>query len=186
MITNREIRELAKQDLRGNWTQPVVVTLVYVAITNVLSLIPAIGFIATLLVGLPLGYSYYLLFLGFVRGAKDDMLPHLFDCFQDYARSFGVAFMVGLYTFLWTLLLIIPGIIKALSYSMSYFISKDHPEYSVDQCITASMRMMDGHKMDLFLLMLSFIGWILLSILTLGIGLLWVMPYMYTSIAHFY
>lgn len=186
MQTNKEIRALARQDLSGNWTQPVLTTLVYTAITAVLSSIPIVGFIGTLLVGLPLGYSFYLVFLRFVRGEKDNMIPRIFDCFQDYGKSFGISFMVFLYTFLWSLLLIIPGIIKSLSYSMSYFISKDHPEYTIDQCITSSMKMMDGHKMDLFLLSLSFIGWILLSILTLGIGLLWVIPYMYTSIAHFY
>ena len=79
-----------------------------------------------------------------------------------------------------------PSIIKALAYSMTYFISKDHPEYSIDECIEASKRMMDGHKGELFILELSFIGWILLSILTLGIGLLWLAPYMDTTIAHYY
>ncbi len=186
MQTNSDIRALARQDLSGNWTQPVLATLVYTLITGAISSIPYVGFIANLLVGLPLGYSFYLLFLKFVRGEKENMVPRLFDCFKDYGKSFGISFMVFLYTLLWSLLLIVPGIIKSLSYSMSFFISEDHPEYSIDECITTSMKMMDGHKMDLFLLILSFIGWFLLSILTLGIGLLWLIPYMYTSIAHFY
>lgn len=187
MIANKEIRALARADLKDNWTQPVLATLVYIAITGVAAnIIPVVGFLITLLIGLPLGYSFALLFLRFVRGGKDNMVQRLFDCFQDYGKSFGTAFMVGLYTFLWSLLFIIPGIIKGLSYGMTYYISKDHPEYSIDDCINASMKMMDGHKMDLFLLELSFIGWALLSILTLGIGMLWVYPYMQTSIAHFY
>ena len=94
--------------------------------------------------------------------------------------------MVTLYTLFWGLLLIIPGIIKSLAYSMTYFISKDHPEYSIDECIEASKRMMDGHKGELFVLYLSFIGWFLLGILTLGIGYLWLIPYMDTTIAHYY
>ena len=86
----------------------------------------------------------------------------------------------------WFLLFIIPGIIKAYAYAMTYYISYDNPELSAEECINRSMKMMYGHKLDLFLLDLSFIGWILLSILTLGVGMLWVTPYMYTSRAKFY
>ncbi len=110
----------------------------------------------------------------------------MFRNFANYKRAFLVPLIVFIYTVLWSLLLIIPGIIKSLSYSMTYFISKDHPEYTINECIEESMRIMKGNKWRLFILQLSFIGWILLTILTLGIGILWLLPYMYITIVHFY
>ena len=93
---------------------------------------------------------------------------------------------MSIYTFLWTLLLIIPGVIKGLSYSMTPFILTDKPELSANEAIELSMKMMDGHKMDLFVLLLIFCGLTLLSVVTLFIGLLWVTPYMYMRLAAFY
>ena len=87
----------------------------------------------------------------------------------------------------WTLLLIIPGVIKSLSYAMTPYILKDYPQLSFNAAIEKSMEMMDGYKMKLFLLILIFIGWFILCILlTLGIGLLWFIPYATTSYAAFY
>ncbi len=84
------------------------------------------------------------------------------------------------------MLLYIPGIIKSYSYAMTYYIAQDEPELSAEKCICKSMDMMKGHKMELFLLDLSFIGWILLCILTGGIALLWVEPYYLSARAAFY
>ena len=94
--------------------------------------------------------------------------------------------LVVIYEFLWTLLLIIPGIIKYYSYAMTKFILLDEPELKYDAAIEKSMEMMKGKKFKLFLLDLSFIGWALLCILTLGIGLVLLVPYMYTARAAFY
>lgn len=202
-----ELKDKALNDLKGNWKQPVLATLVYVLIAAIFSDTPyvkhtytngiqttqtnftvwsGICLLVSLFFILPMAYSYMLIFLDFIRGEKEKIVGKMFGFFKDYGRSFGIMFMVYLYIFLWCLLLIIPGIIKSLAYSMTYYISKDHPEYSIDECIEASKQMMDGHKGELFVLYLSFIGWILLSILTLGIGLLWVTPYMETTIAHYY
>ena len=90
------------------------------------------------------------------------------------------------YTLLWTLCLIVPGIIKSFSYALTPFILNERPELSADEAIELSMKMMDGHKMDMFLLYLSFIGWYLLALLTCCIGFLWLMPYIYTTQAAFY
>ena len=87
---------------------------------------------------------------------------------------------------LWTFLFIIPGIIKAFAYALTPYLLVDCPDLSALQCIKLSNEMMKGHKFDLFYLYLSFIGWILLAILTLGIGMLWLIPYMQTSTASFY
>jgi uncharacterized membrane protein len=106
--------------------------------------------------------------------------------FSDYVRNAVSILLVYLYTLLWSLLFIVPGIIKGLAYSLTPFIVKDNPQLLPNEAINLSMKMMKGHKFDLFYLYLSFIGWIFLAILTLGIGLLWVIPYMQTSMAAFY
>ncbi|MBQ6880003.1 MAG: DUF975 family protein [Bacteroidales bacterium] len=108
------------------------------------------------------------------------------NTFKGYWRNVWGGFLMMLFTYLWMLLLIVPGIIKAFAYSMTPYILKDYPELSANQAINLSIKMMKGHKFDYFYLQLSFIGWGLLSILTLGIGYIWLMPYMYASMAAFY
>ena len=95
-------------------------------------------------------------------------------------------FLMALFTFLWSLLFIIPGIIKMFSYAMTPYILEENPELSAGEAIDRSRAMMKGHKFDLFWLMLSFIGWGILGFLTLGIGYIWLSPYMTTSVASFY
>jgi uncharacterized membrane protein len=90
------------------------------------------------------------------------------------------------YTLLWTLLFIIPGIIKSLSYAMTPFVLRDNPEMKNNEAIELSMKMMDGHKGDLFWLYLTFIGWGILCIFTFGIGYFWFAPYVQASTAQFY
>jgi uncharacterized membrane protein len=84
------------------------------------------------------------------------------------------------------LLLIVPGIIKGLSYSMTWYVLVDNPDMGINDAIDRSRAMMDGRKWKLFCLQFRFLGWVLLSILTCFIGLLWVIPYMQTSLANFY
>ena len=192
MPENRDIRAAALAELRGNWTQPVLTTLVYVivvgAASGLLGMIPFVGSLAaSLLIAAPLGFGFAITFLNFMRGIdRDDMVGKPFMCFQDYGRFLGVSVLTTVYTMLWTLLLIVPGIIKGYSYAMTSFIMHDNPQFTADECIETSMRMMDGNKWKLFLLDLSFIGWALLCCLTFGIGLLWLTPYMQCSRAKFY
>lgn len=91
-----------------------------------------------------------------------------------------------IYLMLWSLLFFIPGIIKMYSYSMTPYILIDQSELSVNEAITKSREMMNGHKMKLFALQLSFIGWFLLSLLTLGLGFIWSIPYYFATEAQFY
>ena len=95
-------------------------------------------------------------------------------------------FLMGLFIALWSLLLVIPGIIKAFSYAMTPYILEENPELSANEAIDRSRAMMKGHKFDLFWLYLSFIGWAILCIFTLGIGYLWLIPYMQAAQASFY
>ena len=112
----------------------------------------------------------------------------LFSTFGDgqLGKYIGLGLLQMLFIFLWSLLLIIPGIIKSYAYSMSYFIQLDNPDMGPKDSITASRKMMKGHKWQLFVMDLSFIGWYIVGILCLGVGVLWVHPYYELSKALFY
>ena len=98
-----------------------------------------------------------------VNGKKPEV-KDAFCGFDDFWSAFKVTFLVGLYTFLWSLLFFIPGIVKAYSYSMALYVLAENPGKSARECIKESMEMTNGHKMELFVLDLSFIGWIILNI----------------------
>lgn len=130
-----------------------------------------------------LGYAVYLMKQYHRQEAS---ISDLFSQFFRFGTGFAQKFLVGLYTFLWTLLFIIPGLIKSLSYAMTPFILADDPNLTASQAITRSRELMNGHKWELFVLSLTFIGWEILGALTLGIGLLWVTPYKNAAYAAFY
>ena len=142
-----------------------------------------VGFLVALLVGCNLQYGFSVGILRFHRN-REETIKEMFSAGfkEDYGRVLGIVLLKTVFIILWALLLIIPGIIKAYSYAMTEFIAEDNPELGPKECIDRSKAMMEGHKMDLFLLDLSYIGWILLGIVTLGIGMLWVAPWM--SMAH--
>ena len=103
-------------------------------------------------------------------------IVNLFEGFKKYWKVFLLHFVTQLYISLWSLLFVIPGIVKSYSYSMAMYIYKDNPELTYKQCIDRSICMMHGHKWDLFCLQLSYIGWLILCVLTGGILCIWVMP----------
>ena len=103
-----------------------------------------------------------------------------------YLKTVCVALLTAIYTFLWTLLLIVPGVIKGLSYFLAPYILVDNPELNAEQAICRSMEMMKGHKMDLFLITLGYVGLSILSVFLLFIPMLWLVPYYLTVYAKFY
>ena len=106
---------------------------------------------------------------------------------ENYLHNVGTMFLTNLFTALWSMLFLIPGIIKAYSYQMVPYILKDHPELSATETITLSRKMMDGNKWKAFLLDLSFIGWLVLGVLTFGLVLVfYTAPYMYSTDAALY
>lgn len=184
MKANSELREEAYVSLEGKWGISALCMLIAWVISAIAGYIPFVGPVAALLL-LPLNYGVAVLFLNSFRGGQVEV-AQLFDGFKDYVRIFTTLLLQGVYTLLWTLLLVVPGIIKGYSYMMTSFILKDEPELKNNEAIEKSMKMMNGHKMDLFLLDLSFIGWAILSCLTLGIGFLFLTPYMNSAHAAFY
>lgn len=193
-ITNYKNRALSA--LENKWGNFVLITFVFgliSGITQVLSgdkdspaILHLIGIVLFIL-ALPLTWGYQTLFLGAVRGG-DATAKDMFEGYNKelFSRVLTTTLLYYVYVFLWSLLLLIPGCIKSYSYAMTPYILKDNPEMKNNAAIEESMRMMDGHKLELFMLDLSFIGWAILSILTCCIGFLWLAPYMNMARVNFY
>ena len=198
MKSNSIIRQETRARLSGNWGKAVIFALVSSILLGAVSSSDAfndarydvwdVAFtLLNIFVGLPLGLGINAAFLNFMRGSELK-LENMFCAFNStlYFRSVVLGVLTSIYTFLWALLLIVPGIIKSLSYSMAPYILLDNPNMSGEEAICESMRMMDGHKMDLFLIWLGYIGLSLLSIFLLCIPMLWIYPYYMSVFAKFY
>ena len=204
MKSINEYKNQAIEALDGNWGDAAVLMLICFVVNIAASLLSDLSASTMTLMGVPFGlytstplslllaivltpmsWGLYVAFLNKARGNSIDN-SYLTKGYGDFSRIAFTIVLSNIYIALWSLLLFIPGIIKYYSYSMTPFILNDDPELSYNAAIEKSMEMMSGHKMDLFLLDLSFIGWAILCLLTLGIGFLWLYPYMYTAKACFY
>src|SRR5699024_6836062 len=144
----------------------------------------ALGLASIVLGGvLQLGYANFLLRQ---HDGQDLKLEVLFSQFDRFGTGFAQAFLRSLYTLLWSLLFIIPGIVAAYRYAMTPFILAEHPELTASQAIARSKELMTGRKFDLFLLDLSFLGWVILAALTMNLGHLFLNPYRNAAYAVFY
>jgi uncharacterized membrane protein len=208
-ITNSQIKKQARMSLKGNWGLVVLLTFIVFLLNLLLPIIFDVNlsggfsawidsnesisggnFISNIIsfVLIPFSVAINWFYLSLERRES----PHISQVFLVYKNGkqslklVGTSLLIGLFTMLWSLLFLIPGFIKSLSYSQTFFLLKDHPEYTVTQAITQSRIRMKGFKWKYFLLGLSFIGWGILCILTLGIGLLWLVPYITASLATFY
>ncbi len=180
MINRQELKSLAKDSLKNNWGIAIGAFLIYMVISYALSA-TAIGsiFLGFLVVG------YCAVNLSFIR-TKQARFETLFSGCSNFVTNFLAYLLVQIFTALWSLLFIIPGIVKACSYSMTCYILNDNPEMSASEAINASKAMMNGHKWEYFVLQLSFIGWYILSAFTFGLLLLYVGPYVNATTAAFY
>ncbi len=178
----------AKQQLGGgifqtNWINGLLVMAIFGLILSAATC----TVIGTIIIMGPLTYGVSKIFLKLVYGEGKIDIATMFDGFKD---DFGGLVVLGLmqsiFVFLWSLLFFIPGIIKGLGYSQAYYIKAEHPEYDWKTCLSSSEAMMKGHKGELFVLSLSFIGWMIVGSLACGIGTLWVAPYMQCTMANFY
>lgn len=146
--------------------------------------IGALGLVEFILGGvIQLGYAKYLLKQ---HNRQDHSIHDLFSEFERFGQGFAQKFLRGLYCFLWGLLFFIPGIVKTYSYAMTPFIMADHPNLTASEAIQASQDLMDGHKWELFVLRLTFIGWSIVAALTMNLGNLVLNPYKNAAEAAFY
>ncbi len=194
---SKRIRESARSFLSGNWKTAVFALFIYYFILSVpvilyddvfrIKKLPADGQVldiaktydyADIMSGPSSLYSFALsavftlgiamLFLSLVRGNRIQS-SEIFNGFEYIFKAMGLFFVTGLFIFLWSLLLIVPGIIAAIRYSQAFYVLADHPEMNIMDCINESKRMMNGNKMKMFCLTVSFIGWAILAGLLQGL-----------------
>ena len=188
-VKNSELRRRARETLGGNifgkqWMMALAVAFVIMLLVSLASALPS-GAGSLILTG-PLMFGLYLTYIHAVRTKEEITFNFAFEGFKNFGQTLLLGLMQAIFISLWSLLFVIPGLIKAYSYSMAYFIMADHPEYTWKEAITESRVMMKGNKWKLFCLDLSFIGWAIVGFLCLGVGILWVYPYQYTARAEFY
>ncbi len=181
-MENKKLMAMARESLSGKWGLAVGTFLVY---SLVIAAAGSNG-IAALLIGGPMLIGLAIFSLTIARN-QDAKLEQIFEGFK---KNFGTALVAyllkAIFVFLWTLLLIIPGIIAAISYSQVFYILAEDDSISGTDALKKSKEMMYGYKWKYFCLRLRFIGWFLLCILTLGVGFLWFTPYITVSCANFY
>lgn len=182
---NVVLMKMARETLDGKWGLAIGAFFVVYLIEGTISSIPKAGPVLSLIIGGPFALGMAMFSLSLSRN-QEARFEQVFEGFRDFGRALGAYLLIILFVFLWLLLLIVPGIIAAISYSMTFFIMVDDPSIKAMDAIDKSKQMMNGYKLKFFYLQLRFLGWALLCILTLGIGFLWLIPYVYVSVAHFY
>jgi len=195
-----EMKLKAKEHLSGNWPVVIITVLIFLALTQLFTnqdrvvtlsngesmVSPSSAFfnlLSFILTG-PLTYGLMVFFRRLREQTAD--IKDLFVGFKRFGDTFLLNLLTTLFIILWSLLLIVPGIIAAFRYTMAYLIMTENPDMTALESITASKMMMDGHKMEFFNFAISFIGWFLLGIATFGLGFLYVIPYYNASKVEFY
>jgi uncharacterized membrane protein len=182
---NKVLMSQAKDALKGKWGLAIGTLVIYMLITGCTGAFPKLGGLLSLIIGGPfaLGLAIFSLSLARNKGAK---VEQIFEGFNYFVTALCTYLLMILFIALWTLLLIVPGIIAALSYAMSFYILADNPSMAAMDVLRKSKAMMNGYKLKLFYLGLRFFGLALLCILTLGIGFFWLIPYANVCTAKFY
>lgn len=176
-----ELKLQAKQSLEGNWANTIIIFLLFLLLIS----IATASFIGSIIFSGVLFFGLYAYFLDLIR-RQDTSFSHLFSGFDYFIQTLGMYLLSTLYVILWSLLLVIPGIMAAFSYSMIYFVLKDNPGMGVGEILETSKSLMKGHRWRFFVLCLSFFWWFMLAAVTAGIGFIYVGPYLSATAAAFY
>ena len=201
MICTKELKEKTLSQLKNNWGFAILICLIYTIISNLINLeyrweysikgvdfYIAIDILLIIILGpLQLGFSKFI--LSFIEDRSKSSFKDLlygFTSIKILIKSCAINLIIITGTFIGTILLIVPGIIWAFAFSQTYFVLIDNPEMKLMECLRKSYKLMDGFKGELFMLELSFIGWVIVCVLTLGIGLIWYIPYHEITLGNFY
>lgn len=181
-ISEEDMTTIAKSEVIPAEFRPIIF-----GVLGVFAVIAISVSVALFFVGSIVGVGYSQFNIDIIDG-KEASFGKLFSWFKSKLWSTAVLcnLLSTLYTFLWTLLFIIPGIMAAYSYIMAPYILAENPEMGPKEAIARSKEIMAGHRWDLFCLHISYVGWNLLSLLTLGILSLWIQPWMNAATAMFY
>ena len=181
-----ELMEQARERLAGRWGVSVATVSIYYVILLAAAYLPQLPrTVISILVSGPLAIGLCTVFLNVARRSNIEV-SQLFNGFSRLLPALIAHLAMNILVLLWALLLIVPGIMASISYSLTFYIMADNPTIDPLSAIRRSKEMMYGHRLRMFYLWLRFAGWILLYVLTMGIGVLWLIPYMQTSIARFY
>ncbi len=186
-----EIKLIGKETFRPHLATLAVITLIFMLVNSLLSGDAYVrkSLISTLIFCLitgPLTLSSAMIYFRLSCGPKPQATDVLLGFQKNFVSAVFLAVLRTIFIFLWSLLLVVPGLIKAYSYSMSAYILAREPEIDPNDAIKKSMAFMDGHKLDLLVLHISFIGWLLLTAVTAGIAGLYAIPYMNASVTEFF
>ncbi len=188
MHNNSEIRARARQQLGDNifaetWLFGLIVCFIISTLTSM-----ATSFIIGILVVGPLTFSQTYMFMARTRGKEKFDIMDIAQGFTNgqFVRTTLLLLLQAAFLFLWSLLLVIPGIIKSYSYRLAFYVAADRPDLSVNECLAESARLMRGHKWRAFCMDLVMFLWSLVGSCVCGIGTLWVAPYREAAMANFY
>ncbi|MDX1684946.1 MAG: DUF975 family protein [Saprospiraceae bacterium] len=182
---NSDLLRQAREALSGRWVIAIAGMILILLVSGLVQVIPRIGPLLTIVISGPIAYGIAKFSLSIARQA-DVRIEYLFDGFQDFGRTLVTYLLMVVYILLFLLLLIVPGIIRAISYSMTFYILNDDDEIKPSEALELSREMMDGYKLQYFYLMLIFFGLGILCIFTLGIGFFFLMPFAQVTVARFY
>lgn len=186
-MTRQQMKSLAKLQIEGKIGSLFWLSVVASFLSTVAGSFPGVGFVASFVISSAM--SLGMIYVHFRIAADPIYRPRvrdLFDGFNNFWPFLKVTLLTSLFTALWSLLFVVPGIIKAISYSQAPYIIAENPNMPAMEALRQSEAMMNGKKMDYFVLGLSFIGWILLAIPTLGLITIWLEPYMSMTMVNFY
>ena len=188
--SNKDLMTQARDSLRGQWTTPVLLILAWVVFIGLTNMVPVLAQsllvqALVLLISGPIQLSFAYFYLTLVREQKTDT-TQIKQGFNHFLPALLTYLLMFVFIFLWSLLLIIPGIIAAYSYAVAFYVLRDNPELSAPKALARSKALMMGNRWKLFCLGCRFIGWSILAILSLGIGIFWLIPYMQTAMVSFY
>lgn len=183
--SSSEYRLQARERLSGNWGKFVLLWLIVGVTTSALYFIPFLGPVAEYVLSGPIALGIVICMLKLFR-EESVALEDVLEGFKSFLPAFLTYLLMVIFIVLWSFLFIIPGIVAGYSYSLSYYILAENPGMAPMDVLRRSKEMMRGHRMDLFILHLTFTGWALLAILPFFIGLLWLGPYVSAATTAFY
>mgnify|MGYP000225256579 FL=1 len=194
-----ELKNRAKDQLRGNWgiaIGGVLLAAIFIDLDVIYNIAERFGLervtlsvpvnLLSIFLGGVISTGLCKLLLNIATKREKPNVENIFSYFDIYLKTLGLNILISIAVIIGSILFIIPGIIVALMFSQAFFILAEDRSKSITECLSESAEMMKGYKWEFFVLELSFIGWWIVSALTLGIGGLWVAPYQKVTETNFY
>lgn len=178
MINRSKMKAMAKEQIKGNIG---ILFACHFVVTLILSIVSPIA----ILIAPSFGISIIMIYIMLTQSIRPS-LGDIWKGFNLFGKALWLTIITAFFTFAWSLLFMIPGIVKGYAYSMAPYILADNPGMTAREALSESKRITNGHKGELFMLMLSFIGWLLLVPLTFGLIMIWLAPYAHATFANYY